>query len=152
MHVHLGPASSASAAIWIAYARTILAQAMSHAGVGGVRLPEDVVEAFEAYLDAWERTADEGPEFSWSDEVDPDGLEELIVAWMSLAEGLAVEAERRGFVIRPPEGEEFNDALVRGLLEAFVAEGRDFMAHWEEIRARWPNATEQPPLPREGAP
>lgn len=123
MRVEIGPVPSDSVLMWIAFARTILAQIITQPGAYGTELSEVELGAFEAYLDEWELGANRGHIFHWSTDADPDKVKRLADTWLKLAEGMARAAELRGYEIQPPEGRPFNDALVVAVLEALGREG-----------------------------
>ncbi len=124
--------------MWIAYARTVLAQSMTGTQIGARALPAEVIEAFELLLAAWEAAADRDLTFVWEAEIEPEQVVYLLHAFFDLATGLAAAAEKRGFPVSPPEGDEFYRALVVSLLDALEREGgpnRDFAV---DLRSRWP--------------
>ena len=98
----------------------------------------EVVELFEAYLDDWERTAGAGVVFEWEAEVPADEITSLGATWFLIASHLAEVAEKRGYPISPPEGEEFYRALITAFLEGLEREGGTYAAMAEELRAEWP--------------
>src|SRR5512144_1316470 len=118
MLVQVGPLPSGGVSLWIAYARTVVAQIMTHPADADVALDPDVVEAFDRYLDEWEDLAARATVFLWSTEVEPERVEFLGRAFFSIAASLARAAEERGYPISPPEGEEFYQALVKAFLDA----------------------------------
>ena len=138
MRVQVGPLPSGGVGIWIAYARTVMAQLMTHPEHGDVVLDGDVVEAFDRYLAEWEDLAATQPTFVWSTEVEPERVEFLGQAFLAIAASLARAAERRGYPISPPEGEEFYQALVKGFLDALAHEGRSRLEFSEQLRDEWP--------------
>ena len=135
MHVEVGPFPSASAKAWLKYARGVLHEVKA-GGTGTV--PADVVTAFEAYLDQWDRAAAAGPSFRWSGDADPEVVEYLLHAWFNLASILARRAQERGVRTSPPEGEVFYNGLVAALLDALADEGRAGSAFAEQLRTDWP--------------
>ncbi len=118
----MGPVASDSVVMWLAYARTVLAQCITHPGMYGTRLLPDQLAAFESYLDEWDLIADRDITFHWVTDVDPDKVQALADVWMQLTEGMGVAAAKRGFELQPPEGKAFNDALVVAVLAALAAE------------------------------
>ncbi len=124
--------------MWIAYARTVIAQVLAHPDMLGTPLAPDVVEMFESYLVEWDAVAAESPEFLWVTEVEPERVEFLGKAFFSIAESLARAAEVRGYPISPPEGEPFYQALVQGFLDALAHEGRSRLEFSEQLRDQWP--------------
>ena len=138
MRVQVGPLPSGGVGIWIAYARTVVAQIITHPDHGDVALDADVIEAFDRYLDEWEDLAREQSVFLWSTEVEPERVEFLGRAFFSIADSLARAAERRGYPISPPEGEEFYQALVKAFLDALAHEGRSRLEFSEQLRDEWP--------------
>ena len=138
MRVQVGPLPSGGVGIWIAYARTVVAQMITHPELGDVALEPDVVEAFDRYLDEWEDVAAEQSTFLWVTEVEPERVEFLGRAFFSIAASLARAAERRGYPISPPEGDEFYQALVKAFLDALAHEGRSRLEFSEQLRDEWP--------------
>ena len=143
MHVQVGPLSSSGALVWIAYARTVLAQAMTGQAPGGVHLDPDVVEAFEGFLEEWEQEAKGGGPFLWVGEIDPERVEFLAHAFSNVATALAADADERGFPVGPPEGEDFYQAVVIGFLDALSLEGGAIGAYAVELRANWPGLPQE---------
>jgi len=138
MHVQIGPVPAGGVSIWIAYARTIIGQALGHPDQLGVHLDPDVIEAFDEYLAEWEELAATGTEFLWVTDVEPERVEFLGQAFLAIAESLARAAEQRGYPISPVEGEEFYQALVKGFLDALAHEGRSRLEFSEQVRDQWP--------------
>lgn len=123
MRVEVGPVPSESVLIWLAFARTILAQVITRPDAYGTPLSEVELAAFESYLDEWELEANRDHQFHWVTDADPDKVKRLADTWLHLAEGMAAEAARRGYEIQPPEGKPFNDALILAVLTALAGEG-----------------------------
>lgn len=124
MRVQIGPVPSDSALMWLAYARTVLAQVITRPGsYGGVRLSDEELAGFEAYLDEWELTANADTTFLWATDADADKVKRLADTWYRLSEGMAVEAAKRGFELQPADGKAFNEALVVAVLTALSDEG-----------------------------
>jgi hypothetical protein len=139
VRVQIGPIPSGGVSIWIAYARTVIGQALVHPDQLGVHLDPDVIEAFDAYLAEWDELAIASPdEFLWATEVEPERVEFLGQAFLAVAESLSRAAEERGYPISPTEGEEFYQALVKGFLDALAQEGRARLEFSEQVRDRWP--------------
>src|SRR4051794_17526809 len=137
MLVEVGPVPSGSVTIWVAYARTVLAQALAHLG-SDAPLAEGAIEAFESFLDVWEDVAAQREVFHWSADVDAERVEYLTHVWFRLAARLAGEAEQRGYPLAPPEGEPFYQALVAAILDALAYEGRSLAEFSEQLREDWP--------------
>ena len=123
MRVEVGPVPAESVLMWLAYARTVLAQVITRPGAYGARLSDDDIAAFEAYLDEWELIATRDTSFHWVKDADADKVKRLADTWLRLAEGMAVEAQRRGYELQPVEGQLFNDALIEAVLVALADEG-----------------------------
>ena len=138
MHVQVGPIPSGGVNIWIAYARTVIGQALVHPDQLYERLDPDVIEAFDEYLAEWEQRASASAEFLWVTDVEPERVEFLGRAFLAIAESLARAAEQRGYPISPVEGEEFYQALVKGFLDALAHEGRSRLEFSEQVRDQWP--------------
>jgi hypothetical protein len=128
--------AAGSATLWVAYARTVLAQSVARPGEHQV--PAELVEGFETYLDRWESLAGASDELVWEEDLDAEQVRYLAHSFHRIASGLADEAERRGYPISPPEGDEFYRALVAGFLDALDAESDTMREFAEELRATWP--------------
>lgn len=127
--------------MWVAYSRTVLAQSIARPGEH--EIPAELVEGFEAYLDRWESLAAAADELVWEEDLDPELVRYLAHAFHRIATGLATEAERRGYPISPPEGDEFYRALVTGFLDALEAESDTMREFAEELRATWPGLKDE---------
>jgi hypothetical protein len=138
MRVQVGPIPSGGVGLWIAYARTVIGQALGHPDHMGVHLDPDAIEAFDDYLAQWEALAESSPVFLWVTEIEPERVEFLGKAFFAIAESLSEAAKRRGYPISPTEGEEFYQALVNGFLEALAQEGRAQLEFSEQLRDQWP--------------
>lgn len=134
--MHVGPASSSSALAWIGYARSVLDR--SDGIVGADALPDEVRDRFGALLGAWEDAARRSDELHWEADVEPDEVEFLAHAFLRIAEALAERAERGGGPSAPPEGDEFYQALVTGIVDALAAEDRARAEFAEQLRQEWP--------------
>jgi hypothetical protein len=138
MRVQVGPLPSAGVGLWIAYARTVVTRVVVHPEELAGRVRPATIEAFEAYLDQWDRAAAAGPTFVWTTEIGPDELRSLGIAFLEIADHLAQAATRRGYPIAPAEGDEFYRALVTGFLDALSREGDESRELAEALRASWP--------------
>jgi hypothetical protein len=136
MLVRLGPIDSAGALLWIAYARTVLAELVTHRGRPDIDIDLPMIERFETYLDQWEELATSSDRFDWSTQIAADDALALASTWFELAQGLAIEADVRGFPLSPPEGEAFYQALVRAFLESLLADADTELA--AKLRHLWP--------------
>ncbi len=111
----------------------------------GVDLTPDALESIERYLDQWDEAAAEGPEFDWETDFEPEQLVALGGAWLEIAQALADDAERRGYPMSPPEGDEFYRALVTGFLDALERESGEYGELATRLRLDWPGLkTEEP--------
>ena len=142
MRVQVGPVASGSVTMWVAYARTVLAQAISRRDANLGTIPAEAINGFEHYLDTWADLAERDPEFVWVADVDAEQIEFLAHTWFGLARALANQAEKRGFPVSPPEGEEFYQGLVHALLDGLAHEGRSLAEFSEQLRDEWPGLKE----------
>jgi hypothetical protein len=150
MRVRVGPLPSTGVALWIAYARTVIGGALARPDELGLQLDPEVVESFEDYLDQWDRASSTGATFVWETDVEPERIVALGAAWLELADRLAGAAERRGYPMSPPEGEEFYRALITGFLDALEGEGPDYAELAADLRADWPGLKPEDPSPDPG--
>jgi hypothetical protein len=138
MRVQIGPVPAGSVTMWVAYARTVLAEAMTRPGKHAVHLSPEAIEGFESFLDQWDEHARAGGDFVWIDDVNAEQVEYLAHAWFTLAGALAEEADARGFPLAPSEGEAFYQSLVSAVLDALAREGRSLLEFSEQLRTDWP--------------
>lgn len=122
MRVEVGPVPSDSAVMWLAFARTILAQVITDPTAYGVDISPGELSAFEAYLDEWELIANQDVEFHWVADVDADKVRALAATWLKLADGMGRAAEARGYELQPREGKPFTEALALAVMTALADE------------------------------
>jgi len=137
MLVQIGPVSSSSVSLWVAYARTVLGQTMAHPD----RWPEvdgGVLEQFEALLEEWDEGARRSAEMVWRRDLEPDAVETFARSFFELTSGLAADAADRGYPISPTEGDEFYWALVDAMLDALRDAGGRHAVVADELATRWP--------------
>lgn len=138
MRLHIGPVPAGSVTAWVGYARKALEEVVGEPGTEGVWLPDDTVETFTRYLDAWEAAATGVDEMQWEAEVPADEAEYLSHAFFRIASNLASRADQRGYSLAPPESEDFYHALVRSFLAALDEEGHGSQEFAEHLRSFWP--------------
>lgn len=138
MRVELGPVESTGALLWIAYARTVLAEVITGRVSAAAAVSLEALERFEHYLDDWERVAASQQVFTWSTEVDHDAALEMATSWFHLAEQLEIEAKVRGYALSPPEGEPFYQAVVTGFLGALLRSSEDDAELAAKLQVLWP--------------
>ena len=112
----VGPVSASSARTWAAASRRTLETIKTRPDL---EVPDDVVQAFEAYLDLW-APAMEGDIFEWTGSVDPEQLRHLAAHWARLV-NLARDESETAIAPADPEGQAFYDALATGFAEALAA-------------------------------
>jgi hypothetical protein len=125
VRIELGPLPSDGALIWLAYARTVLAEIISSRNGDVPSVDAPVVEALEAVLDDWETAANSSREFRWQVDLPENAVLRLVEAWLDISEYLRVETERRGFDLAPPDGEAFYNAAIAAVVAAFDRRSRD---------------------------
>ena len=123
MRVEVGPVPSDSAVMWLAFARTIIAQVLTEPDAYGVQISSDELAAFEAYLDEWEIIANQDVTFHWVTDADADKVRRLADTWLKLADGMGRAAEARGYELQPQEGKPFTEALAVAVMTALADEG-----------------------------
>jgi hypothetical protein len=133
--ISVGPVPSASAMAFVSMARKQLAD-VDQASVLGQALTPDLVEAFEGFLDEWDRAAHAAPDMQWSLDVEPDYLEFAvnglfqIVRYLDEQGDLGIDADDP----RLP----FYRALVSGLLHALECGDSRNCEYAEQLRDFWP--------------
>lgn len=125
---------SSSALAWLDHARKLLGQVADEAFP--IRLPQDVLDGFNGYLEQWFWAADAGPAFHWRGEVDPEVACHLVHHWHTLVQW-ATESRGAAGPTRPAEGDAFYAALVDAVTDALVLDDCTH-AFGEGLRASWP--------------
>jgi hypothetical protein len=138
VQVDIGPIPASSAKAFIEFARAVLEGYGLDDKPVDDELGAEVVASFRSYLDQWARVAKRGGEFKWSGEASLEEVEYLVHAFYRLAGRATAAAEERGRKLMPPEGAEFYNALVLGLLDALEAAGTPAAEFAEELRQFWP--------------
>jgi CheY-like chemotaxis protein len=128
----VGPVSAASARTWAAASRRTLVTVRARPDLD---VPDDVVDAFEAYLDLWAPAMD-ADVFEWTGSVDPAQLRHLAAHWARLV-NLARDDSETDIAPADPEGQAFYDALAEGFAAALAAADETspepFAAKFEEV-------------------
>jgi CheY-like chemotaxis protein len=140
--VSIGPAPGASARAWLVAAQQTIATVRSRPDLA---VPEDVLAAFDRYLDLWSQEMD-GDEFRWTGAVDPRVLRRLASHWARLV-SLARESDSgSGLLPADPEGEAFFDALALGMADALgrADDAEAFAAKFEEVVPDFDGRTRAP--------
>ncbi len=135
MHVQVGPVPSESARAWLAYARRLV-------GEYSRQLPIQVAASFSGYLEEWVDHADDGEQFVWEGNAEPEEVEYLLHAWFKLANAVVEQRERTGEPVAPPEGHLFYCTLVNALLNALRSESRATAEFVEHLAPFWPGLDE----------
>lgn len=133
--ISVGPVPSASALAFVTQARKQLVD-IDESSVLGAALSGDLVEAFEGYLDEWDRAAHHDTEMRWSTEVDADFLEFAVNGLFQIVRYL----DEHDDLIEGPDDVRlpFYRALVSGLLHALECEGVANVEYAEQLRDFWP--------------
>ena len=126
----VGPVSSAAARVWIANTRHLLACLRDRPDVLDPPVPEDVLDAFEGFLDDWARSADT-EEFLWVGRAPAEEVSRLVGHWAAVDSMTNEQLEHLGCSWSPPEGAAFFAALTEGTLKALAAHERT-----QELSAR----------------
>lgn len=138
VHVSVAPVASASALVWIGYARGALDDAVAAAEVPPVVDP-DLETHLRGLLDSWEVSALEGPTLCLSFDFPSDMAQALIHAFLRVADRLTIAADQRGFDVSPPEGDEFYTSLVEAVITALErAEDPSSVEFGTALRSAWP--------------
>jgi len=138
VRVQIGPVPATSVTAWVGYARKALVGVVGEPGSDGVWLPDDTIQTFVRYLDAWEAAATGVDEMRWDHEVPADEAEYLSHAFFRVASNLAARAEERGYSEAPAESGVFYRMLVTSFLRALEAEGQGSQEFSEHLRSFWP--------------
>lgn len=119
----VGPVSSAAARVWVANTRHILACLRARPAVLDPPVPEDVLEAFERFLDGWAQSAST-EEFLWVGRAPAEEVSRLVGHWAAVDSMTDEQLDELGCSWSPPEGEPFFAALTEGALKALAAHER----------------------------
>lgn len=139
--MEIGPVPSQSALAYVAFCRDRLAEVAADPGDLAATLTPELLEAFRLGLDSWEQTAQTGPVFLWSLDMDVAQVEYQFVAFVRIVLGgdaigrTSESADDHDAELRRP----FRVALVNGTLNALEREGSASAALAAELRAEWPD-------------
>ncbi|HEV2759629.1 MAG TPA: hypothetical protein VGV86_08705 [Acidimicrobiales bacterium] len=134
VRVCVGPVAPTSAEAWIGWAREMI-EALREQPEAPVKLPAQVLDDVEAYVESWAGANRPGDVFQWQVDVDPDELEYLTNSLYNLDLRLADEAA-------PAEARAFHIVLVQALLFALAQESPSRAAFVEQLRPSWPVVVE----------
>jgi hypothetical protein len=134
VRVEIGPVACVSARAWVAYATDPLAVLRE---LHDPSLPEPVLDAFAALLDAWRPIAASMEPFRWSGDEAPERVKYLLHGLYLAGEVTESEAAAGRARLRPAVADEFHFVLVREILDALEHES-DTDAHFvREMRDVW---------------
>jgi hypothetical protein len=137
VHVELGPLPSRAVLAWVAYAQDVVAD-LRAGGPSLPRVPVDLLDSFERYLEQWKAAAGTAEVFEWSGEADTEEVEYLLHTWFNLAQSLSTRAGADGRHAHA-DGQVFYDAVLTALLDGLRAEGRETTTLFaDHLSAFWP--------------
>lgn len=137
VQVQLCEVPSESALAWTCYARRAVREAV--ADPEGVQLSRGILSMIGRFLDDWEARALKGPTLRLSVEMHTEELESLTHAFFLLSQYATAEADRRGYDISPPEGDEFYAALSDAVIATLEFSGESSATEFAGVlRDTWP--------------
>lgn len=138
----VGPVAPASAVAWMEWADETFGELRRRPPSIGPRSRE-ALDGIERYFEQWTaRTRIRDEAFRWHTDIDPDELEYLLCALVSLDARLSGEAQRGQWRPDCGEGRLFFLVLVRALLHALETTTPGRAAFADQLRAGWPSADE----------
>lgn len=130
VRVNIGPVPAGAARAWTRSARETLATVRSRPDL---EVPDDVVAAFESYVDQWSDIAEVIDPFLWAGDIDTGLLRVLGAHWARLVT-MARTDPGRGIRPADPEGEAFYNALAIAIVEGAAVDDREnFSERFEEV-------------------
>ena len=142
VELDVGPVAPASAVAWMEWAEQTFAE-LRNGPRSKIVCSAEALDGIEGYFKQWmprARILDEA--FRWHTEIDPDELEYLLCALVSLDARLSGDARRGQRRPAYDEGRLFFLVLVRALLHALETESPGRAAFADQLRAAWPSAAE----------
>jgi CheY-like chemotaxis protein len=136
VELRLGPVPSAAARVWIANTTTIVAAVRTHPEVLGEPVPEEVLDVFDQFLDAWRTTAQATEDFYWVARGNANEVEWLVDWWVRIDRMSDEQLAELGVHWSPPEGEPFFRALTACVIEA-VSSRREMQALTATLASQW---------------
>ena len=139
VELDVGPVASVSAVAWMQWAEQTFAELRN----GRLQFSAGALDGIEGYFKQWmpqARLLDEA--FRWQTEIDPDELEYLLHALVSVDARLSDDARRGQRRPTYDEGRLFFLVLVRALLHALETASPRRAAFADQLRAAWPSAAE----------
>jgi DNA-binding NarL/FixJ family response regulator len=118
VEVRVGPVDSSVALVWIDNTKRILRALRHHPEILDEPVPDDVFEAFGAFLDTWQEVATANTTFRWVARAAPAEVNHLVESWAVIDRLTDEGLQRLGCAWSPPEGAPFFAALAAGVLDA----------------------------------
>jgi hypothetical protein len=139
MRIEVGPCPSASVLAWTAQARAVLELIRTGAIDLPFKMTPDVLVAYEASLDEWDRTAEATDPFSWIGDLDAATVRHLVQYWVNLVQYLIENTDGRTIPLMPAEGFAFRDVLIPAITTALAAEPDESNHRFgERTSGQWP--------------
>ena len=134
--VTIGPVSSRSVLAWVDVSRRFLMVVDQSREKLPFHLPVDALHQMYDYFDEWERLARRSETFLWSVNEDPVRVHALLNYGYNLAIVADELRERLPIPDAVPEGQPFEEAMLRGFTDALAAhDDADFA---RRIVEQWP--------------
>jgi CheY-like chemotaxis protein len=136
VELRLGPVDAAAARVWVANTTTIIAALRAHPEVLAERVPDDVLDVFDQFLETWQALAAATDNFYWAARAEVAEVERLVDCWARIDRMSDDQLETLGVHWSPPEGEPFFRALTACVLEA-VSSRREMQALAAVLAGQW---------------
>ena len=121
IQVQVGPVPQRAAQIWLDNTSRLLAAIRAHPEVFDAPVPDEVLDAFEVFLETWRSLTGAAGDFKWVARVRPSEVRDLVEHWAALDRMTDEQLAAMGVGWSPPEGTPFFEALVAGVLAALEA-------------------------------
>ncbi|HEX7167242.1 MAG TPA: hypothetical protein VF230_09700 [Acidimicrobiales bacterium] len=120
--IEIGPVASEAALAWLENTRHVLAAVRDHRASLPFVVPPEVISAFGAYLDDWERTARASPVFLWRGDAPAERVRLLVQYWFNIDSLDRATVDRLGITWSPAEARPFLEALMAGIMSGLAAD------------------------------
>ena len=142
VELDVGPVAPAGAVAWMEWAEQAFAE-LRNGPPTRFLFSTEVLDGIQGYFTQWmPRARILGEAFRWQTRIDPDELEYLLCALISLDARLSRDVRRGDRRPASEEGRLFFLVLVRALLHALATDSPGRAAFADQLREAWPSAAE----------
>jgi CheY-like chemotaxis protein len=139
VELRLGPVGAHAAQVWIDNTTKIVAAIRAHPEVLGDPVPDDVLDAFDRFLETWRSLASATDDFYWTARGEAAEVERVVDSWARIDRMTDAQLDQLGVHWSPPEGEPFFRALTACVMEA-ISSRQEMRALAALLAGQWTDA------------